>query len=68
MQSVDTQIQTKQVQAAYDDSYQGETNNNAFIELSPTFSTSGDSPLCFYRQAILLLSGISTAITWKVSP
>lgn len=30
MQSVDNQIQTKQVQADHDDSYQGETNRTCF--------------------------------------
>lgn len=56
VQSVDNQIQTKQVKAAHDDSYQGETNINAFIGQAFTgFPTSRDSPL-------FSLSGYSVAV------
>lgn len=69
MQSVDNQIQTKQVQAAHDDSYQGETNRNAFIQHSfAYFPPPAVTHLRFHSQATLLLSGNSAAITSKVSP
>lgn len=71
MQSVERQIQTKQVQSAHDDSYQGErilsaSIYNTFTRIFMCFFSEADvRSLCL--QATLSPSGNSVVIRWKVS-
>lgn len=67
MQSVANQIQTKQVWADHDDSYQGETALTQHPAGEFPHPPALTHPCASHSQATLLLWGNSAAIRWKVS-